>query len=644
MTEGERRLAAIMFTDIVGYTALTQTNESLAIKLLEKHRKLIRPILSKYRGIEVKTMGDGFLVEFGSALAATECAVEMQKVLHEYNGNATEKVLVRVGIHVGDVVHSEGDVLGDAVNIASRIEPLALGGEICISEQVYAQVRNKIPFRMLKINAQELKNIAFPIDVYKLQLPWETDNKVPEVGYDKHRIAVLPLVNMIADPNDEYFADGMTEELISIISKIKELTVISRTSVMKFKGVGVPMDELGKTLRVGSAIEGSVRKSGNRARIAVQLIDVNTDSHLWSQSYDRELNDVFAIQSEIAQHVADALKVQLLSSEKTDIERRGTESAEAHTLYLKGLYYLNERKLEGTDKAVRYFEEAIKQDSQFALAYAGMAECYLVYSNYGWRAPKEAYPLAKEYSMKAIAIDPRLAEPHASLGAIYAHYEYRWHEAEAEFKRAMALKASYARAYHWYSLVLRIIGRPNESYEQIKRAYELDPLSWIIGLNVGEVLLVLGRPKEAAEQYLKVLETNPDAAYLHIGLAWSYYFKSRIADAVDEIRRSIALSGDDPDQKAQWACLLGFCGKRQEANAIIEELSQPSETTYVNKVSMAMALIGVGRIDEAFSYLEKGYVDRSDTLLFVAFYPWFKEFRKDPRWLDLFKRFGIPEI
>src|SRR5208337_1359530 len=224
LSQSERRLAAIMFTDIVGYTALTQKNEPLAMKLLERHRELIRPIISKHSGREVKTIGDAFLVEFASALEATECAVEMQKTLHEFNETPADGVLVRVGVHVGDVIHKGDDVYGDAVNIASRIEPLASAGGICISEQVYDQVRNKVPYELVRLQPRELKNIAFQIDVYKLDLPWEAGVR-PESEEDKHRLAVLPFTSMSPDPNDEYFADGMTEELITAMSGLQGLQV-----------------------------------------------------------------------------------------------------------------------------------------------------------------------------------------------------------------------------------------------------------------------------------------------------------------------------------------------------------------------------------------------------------------------------------
>ena len=273
-----------MFTDLVGYTAITQSNESLALKMLDRHRELVRPVLSRFGGREIKTIGDAFLVEFNSALEAAECAFEIQKTLHEFRDNTSDQINVRIGIHVGDVIHSHGDVYGDAVNIASRIEPLAKGGGICISGQVYDQIRNKIPYKIAKIETGPLKNVAQSIEVYRFELPWEKIEERP-IELPANRIAVLPFVNISPDPNDEFFADGLTEELIANLSLVKGLKIIARTSVMNYKKKEKNVSEIGKELGVGTIVEGSVRKAANRIRVTVQVIDVNTEEHLWASNY-----------------------------------------------------------------------------------------------------------------------------------------------------------------------------------------------------------------------------------------------------------------------------------------------------------------------------------------------------------------------
>jgi adenylate cyclase len=423
MAESERRLAAIMFTDIVGYTALTQSNEAAALKLLEKHRSLIRPVFARFGGHEVKTIGDAFLVEFGSALQAAESAVEIQKVLHGHNEESVDKVLVRVGIHVGDVVHSGGDVYGDAVNIASRIVPQAQGGEVCISGQVYDQVKNKLSCPIVKLDSRQLKNVKDSIDVFRIVMPWEGEQKTAE--YDRRRIAVLPFANFSPDPNDGFFADGITEEIITTVSNISELTVISRTSVMGYKGSTKKLKEIGRELEVGSVLEGSVRKAGNRIRITTQLIEVADDKHVWAQSYDRNLDDVFAVQSDIARNVCEALKVKLLSSEVERISKKETDSTAAHIRYLKGRSALSDRTEKTLVEAKRFFEEASAEDHDYARAYVGLADVCFLLGEYAYMPMREAMGKVNETLTKALSLDEDLPEALTAHANLLQH-EYRF--------------------------------------------------------------------------------------------------------------------------------------------------------------------------------------------------------------------------
>jgi len=310
----QRRLAAIMFTDLVGYTALSQHNESLALQILEEHRKILRPLFSKFNGKEIKTMGDAFLVEFASALEATKCGFEIQKILHERNLSHSEadKIRLRIGIHLGDVVHSASDIYGDAVNVASRIEPLAEEGGICLSRQVYDHIHNKFDLPLVSLGSKVLKNVSAPVETYKVVLPWKESVEKQQMESAKMRIAGLPLDNFRPDPGDEFFADGLTEELIDRLSQVKKFRVIARTSVMGYKKQkDKRASEIGRELGVSTLVEGSVRKSSNRIRITVQLIDSATEEHLWSDRYDRQLDDIFAVQTEIASKITTELAHQM---------------------------------------------------------------------------------------------------------------------------------------------------------------------------------------------------------------------------------------------------------------------------------------------------------------------------------------------
>ena len=371
------------------------------------------------------------------------------------------------------------------------------------------------------------------------------------------------------------------------------------------------------------------------------MVDAKKDKQIWAENYDREIQDIFAVQSDIAGRIAEALKITLLFSEKKDIERVATENTEAFKLYLKGRYHWNERSREGNDKAVKCFEAAINLDPKYALSYAGLADCYLIYSDYGWMRPTEGYPNVKEYSLKAIEIDPRLAEPHASLGWLYTCYEWKWQEAENEFKRATELKPSYATAYLWHALFLSFVGRSREAYDQIERAEQLDPLSRVIGFYRAYVLLIMGRREEATEQCKRVIQANPDYADAHRLLGFLHYMDSRTDEAVEEAKKAMEISGSDAFMRGELASMLGLIHRGDEANKILEELKVLSKTTYVPSVEIAQVLLSLGRTDEALEYLEKVDQDRSSRVLFFRTWPWFSEFRKDPRWISFERRMGL---
>ena len=505
-----------MFTDMVGYTALGQRNESLSLALVEEQRKLIRPILARHNGREVKTIGDAFLVEFLSALDAVRCAYDIQRAVREFNISLPEerRVHLRVGVHLGDVVESGGDISGDAVNVASRIEPLAEDGGVCVTRQVYDHVQNKFELKMASLGVKPLKNVSVPIEVYKMVMPWEQAGVSSRPESSGNRVAVLPFANMSPDPADEYFADGMTEELIDRLAQVKSLKVIARTSVMKYKGSQKGALEVGKELGIGALIEGSVRKAGNRVRVTVQLINAGTEEHLWSSHYDKNLDDIFAVQSEIAEKVAGELKVQLLDSEKKTLEKKPTRDITAYTFYLKGRYLWNERNKESLEKAIKYFEEAIRMDSRFALAYAGLADSYIVLMDHGHLPRSEVFPKAKEAAKKALELDETLAEAHTSLATILGR-EWDWRGAEEEYAKALGINPNYATAHHWYSIHLLDTGRVDEAIRELKIAEELDPLSPMIHAYAGNVYLCARKYDIALAEFDKALELDPNFVSAH---------------------------------------------------------------------------------------------------------------------------------
>ncbi len=641
-SDGERRLAAIMFTDIAGFTSLSQRDEALAMRLLEEHRNLIRPFFPKHNGTEVKTIGDAFLVEFTSALEAVRCAFDIQQSMQEINSDrASEKqVKIRIGVHVGDVIHAQGDVYGDAVNVASRIEPLAVPGGICVSRQVYDNIKNKFEFPLSSIGRRELKNVGEPVEVFKVGLPWEQFAPADSPSFPTNRIAILPFASFSVDPNDGFFADGMTEEVISTVSGISGLSVISRTSVMGYKGTTKKVKEIGRELEVGSVLEGSFRKAGNRIRVTAQLVDVASDRHVWAQNYDRNLDDIFEVQSDVAKRVADALRVRILSHEAERMERKPTESTAAHSLYLRGRFLWNKRGIDDLKKAAEYFEQATQEDPGFALGYVGQADCaVLMRSN--WKVDPEAnLARAKAMVERALSIDPGLAEAHTTKAFVLKE-EFDLQGAEIEYRRAIELKPSYATAHQWYFSILRSELRWDEALREIEKAVELDPLSPIINLNHGDYYYSRQDFPRALVSYMKALELGAMSAH---GQMAAVYGKMRMYDEMRREAEAYAqyMEGVLPGVMTFIEAVTAYFRDDVETvRRLLPELETQAREFNVNATEIADLHFYLGNVDKGFEWLEVAYSKRETSLLDVQWDRDMDQVRNDPRYLDLLKRLGL---
>ena len=409
-----RKLAAIMFTDIVGYTALMSKDEKQALQLLKKNRSFHKSLIKLFNGEWLKEMGDGTLSCFSSAVDAVNCALEIQYILKD-----DPTLTLRIGIHIGDVVFEGGDVFGDGVNVSSRIEPLAEPGGICISGRVFDDVRNKPNIEAVFLGKKTLKNVERPIKVYAitgegLPAPWTKAypaKKVEAEGKPSPSIAVLPFVNTSADPENEYFSDGLAEELINALSKVENLRVVARSTTFSFKGKELDIREMGKKLNVETVLEGSVRKENNRLRVTAQLINVADGYHRWSERYDRELEDVFEIQDDITENIVRALRVMLSEEEKRALEKVPTTNVKAYDYYLRGWKFFYEWRRKSFEFARQMFMRAVQIDPSYARAYAGIADCYSWLYMY-WESTKENLQAAGEASRTALELDPSLAEAH----------------------------------------------------------------------------------------------------------------------------------------------------------------------------------------------------------------------------------------
>jgi TolB-like protein/Tfp pilus assembly protein PilF len=626
-----------MFTDMVDYTTISEKNEALALTLLEEHRQLLRPVFASHGGREVKTIGDGFLVEFPSALEAVRCALEIQQLMHKRNQSvpSERKIVLRVAVHLGDVEHRDGDVYGDAVNIASRIQSLADPGGISITQQVYDHVRNSNEFRTVALGQNQLKNVQTPTQVYTVLPPIEGANLAKSESLEPRRVAALPLTILSSDHQDEYFADGLTEEIINTLSSIPELRVIARTSVMKYKQVSKSVGEIGRELKVGSVLEGSVRKAGSRLRISLQLIDVGSEAPIWAQKYDRELEDVFKIQTDIAERVADALKVQLLRKNRTLIEQKAPDNIAAYVLYLRGRYYWSKRTNEDLEKAITYFGEAIQKDPNYALAHAGMADCYTLMGRHLYLPRREAYSKARDYANRALELNDNLAEAHTSLAAVLTIYDWDWDAAEEHCRHAIHLNPNYAAAQYWYSVLLQTIGSLQESVTAAEKAQALDPLSPVIGMGVVQAYFFSEQYDKAIDECHKYLEMNPREVVAQDYLVHLQVQNGLFEKAAEEAARLVEISDRKAETTAHLAYVYAASGKTEEAKKVFETSVAESRLGYSNPTIFITVYSILGDQDNAFRWAEEALKVGKIAFPALRFSPDLKKFRTDPRYNSL---------
>ena len=694
----QRKLAAIMFTDMVGYSALSQRNEALALELLVENQRLLRTQFPLFNGREVKTTGDGFLVEFPSALQAAQCAVEIQRAVVARNSTqpGERHIQVRIGIHVGDVVHREADMYGDGVNIAARIEPLAIGGGICLSDTVYAQVRNKLDVGLTKLNSPELKHIEVPMDVYRVVLPWQqqapvtgksgspspskpsarlvavglivalalggvgwwlfhppgqaakqaahpqtnTPSSLPTAATtsatDRKSIAVLPFVNLSSDKENEYLSDGITEDLCTALTQVKELRVPARTSSFVFKGKTEDIQKIGQQLHVATVLEGSVRKAGNKLRINVQLINVADGFHLWATSYDREMSDLLALQSEITQEVVAALRVQLLPGETRQLEKKATENPEAHRVYLLGRHYSLKATAEDSQKAVEYFNQALQKDPNYARAYCGLIDTM---GDFRW-VPKESYPKLRAYAEAALKLDPLLAEAHVSMAQILLFADWDFPGATKELQLALKLNPNLASAHAWYALYSYLLGQFPEALSAARQALELDPLSPEMNNALVWTYYNTHDFNNAIKSAKQAMELDPSYPWNYAALGLSLVAQGKPAEAIPPLEKLVSLA-PVPLTRSQLACAYAAAGDRVKAEAVLKKLDELSTRQFVPSSSLAFIRLSLGQKEPALELFERAVAERDPMCLWMKFEPGLDSLRREPRFQALLKKVGL---
>ena len=637
-----RQLAAIMFTDIVGYTALMGDNEQRAFELLRKNRELQKPIIEKYSGHWIKELGDGVLASFNTVSDAVNAAVEIQQAT-----NKAKDFLIRVGIHLGEVVFENGDVFGDGVNIASRIQAIAQPGTIYISEPVYNNIVNKQGIAANFVKEEILKNVKGAIRIY------EVTTHEPDADLDVNKnalehfpgncscLVVLPFINMSSDPEQEYFSDGLTEELISNLTKLKEIRVISRTTSMKYKGTTKDIKTIGMETGASYIMEGSVRKQGNNLRITAQFIDANRDVHLWSENYHGMMDDIFDIQEKVSAKIVEALEIELTRGEKENIRKRQTDNTEAYQLYLQGRYSWNKRNEEGIQTSIRYFKKAIEKDPEYALAWAGLADAYNLLGEFSNWSRRELYPKARSAVDMALKIDNGLAEAHISLGSLIMLNDWDWINSGKEYELGIKLNPNYAIGHHWYAEWLLFTGRKEEALKEISLAVALDPVSQAILKDQGTIFYYTRQYDKAIDIIKKTLELDPGFILAHRILSLCYQAKEMYDEAIAQNELWGVLSGNTVKTQVALAQIYAASGRKEDALKIVEQ-EQIEEILSGNDYrGVALVYAALRENDKAFQWLEKSVQHHEESLCSLKVDPKFDPIRTDARFSGILKKIRL---
>ena len=703
-TKVRLEIAHVLFIDLVGYSTLSIDDQRRAVEQLNdavQSTTAFQEAEAAARLAKIPT-GDGMaLVFYDSPESPVECAMEISRKL-----STPDAPRLRMGIHSGPIsgmvdVSGRSNVAGEGINIAQRVMDCGDAGHILLSSRLAqdlsqfkhwrphlhdlgeCELKHGTRLGVVNFFTSEIGNSDRPSKLghptaatsnvaASRRLPWywagasaavvlalvatifflrvrtgrppaSSTASIPEKS-----IAVLPLENLSQDPENAYFADGVHEEILTRLAKISELKVISRTSAAKFRASPETLRVIAEKLGVANILEGSVQKSGNAVRVNVQLINARSDVHLWAETYDRSLTDVFQIESDIAKAIANKLEAKLTGLEEEAIATQPTQNSEAHQLYLKGRYFWNKRSADGLRTSINYFSQAIEKDPAYALAYAGLADAYGILPNYSRTRGPEAYPKAEAAAVKALELDDGIAEAHIALANV--RLWHRWgNGAEAEFKKGLQLDPNYSTGHQWYSIYLSVTGRGDEAIAEMERARELDPFSIIINTELGCPYLYSKRYARAIEYFRKAVEMDPNFPFAHFALAEAYDRVGRYREAWDEHEkalelaqrgRAVDLSGGDAPRA--WYALtgplqnarreIGGASYWQDRLASTTKLHEDGSTT-ATAVASVYAILGDN--EQAIAWLEKAYQQSDDFMVFVNIQPQFEMLRGDSRFRAL---------
>jgi TolB-like protein/class 3 adenylate cyclase/Tfp pilus assembly protein PilF len=667
-----RKLSAILSADVAGYSRLMADDEAATLRALNEARAVFALQIAAYHGRLIDNAGDSVLADFDSAVEAVACAAEVQRDLAARNADLpeTRRMLFRIGVNLGDVIEEASGLYGDGVNVAARLQALAEPGGVCISGTVFDQVEGKLPLAFKFMGEQSVKNIPKPVRAYRLQHgparrvsaarhkavwlaavaalviaasgAWMWQERAKEARLpttdlsrpsERPRLAVLPLDNFSPSADDEYFSDGMTEELISKLSRVTGLDVIARTSVMRYKRTEKSIADIGRELGVSAVLEGSVRKAGDKVRITVQLVDVGTQAHLWSQDFDRDLKDVFATQSEISEQVAKALHVRLVEAGG---KAPSVADLETYTLYLRGRHQAGDFQPEGLKRSILYFEQAIKRSPQDARSWAGMARSYAMLGWWATLPPDQSFAKAKPAAQRAIELDDRLAEAHISLGMVRFLYEWDWQGAEQAYLRALELAPGDSDAHLFYGIWLKAQGHNGKAVQRFYRANELDPFNMMANAELGWAAYFGGRLDEAVQSCRRTLEKDPNYLFALSCLQTALTVK-KDPESVAIAHKLLDLTAQDPYFLGQLGWAYGMTGQRENALAVLAKLkalqASPPAVYYV--------YLGLQDKGQTLEWMERAYQGRWSDVIWIKTDPAYDWLRADPRFQALMKKMKL---
>ena len=616
-------------------------DEEEAISLLAANRKIHQNALAKYEGKFIKEIGDGVLATFDSSLAAVYCAQEIQLAAQQI-----PSLQIRIGIHAGDIIFKDGDVFGDSVNIASRIESIGEPGSILISERVQRDIDNRAKIKTAFIGIKHLKNLKDPLGIYSIVQEGGSISGPYRGGRTmKNSIAVLPFTNMSPYSEQEYFCDGLAEELINALTQIDNLNVVARTSSFVFKNSQVDIQEIGRRLNVGIVVEGSIQKSGNRIRITIQLIKVDDGYHIWSERYDRDLTDIFEIQDEITGEIVNRLRSTLQLSPPRRHNLR-PENLAAYDSYLKGRFCINKLAPEAIELAIDHYAKAIEHDHTFGLVYASLAEAYtLLSTGFDIRPAKDAMPKARKAAFKALEFNPALPEAYVSLGQVAMFYDWNRQSTRDYFNKALALDPDSIAAHQWIEFYWSFMeGDFDKAMAAVEAAQRLDPLNLMIQVRKGYIYVYQRDFDKAVDYFEDLTGRIPEFSLAYHCLMDTYGRLSRYDDALKAGKKMLELGGNAVANLGVLGFHYGLAGQKSKGREIQSELIRRSKEGYVSSFWVASISYGLGEMDETFHWLDQAFNERDGNLLYLTTPPQFDNLRLDPRFDELMQKMGLEHL